>query len=84
MTKISIEISPTGTIDEVIPQGGTAPIPVRLWKGTDMNGTEVHAWVAVVQPQTHDPVRSKPYLDSLKDMGFENKSGRVIDMRQII
>lgn len=47
---MKITLEPTATIDTV-----AGKIPARIWEGTTDAGVPVKAWVAVIQPQTHDP-----------------------------
>lgn len=47
---MKITLEATGTIDTI---GGS--VPARIWEGHTENGVHVKAWVALIQPQTHEP-----------------------------
>ena len=42
--------------------------PVRVWSGTDENGTPVEVFVRAVQPQTHDVERLAAFERELKEL----------------
>ena len=52
---MKIELEPTDDIylAEEITRGG--PVMLRRWEGKTADGVPVHAYIAVVSPQTHDP-----------------------------
>lgn len=58
--KLSLE--PTGIIETV---RGT---PCRLWTGRSEDGTPVHAYIATLQPQTHDPERLAAFAAALEEV----------------
>lgn len=37
----------------------------RRWEGSDEDGTPVHAWVQMVQPQTHNEYRLRSFEEKL-------------------
>ncbi|WP_449255155.1 hypothetical protein [Bosea sp. (in: a-proteobacteria)] len=59
---MKLTLEPTGIIETV---EGT---PCRLWTGADENGTPVHAYVATMQPQTHDPERLAAFAAALEEV----------------
>lgn len=42
--------------------------PVRIWTGTDENGTEVRVLVRAVQPLTHDAARLQAFETELREL----------------
>ena len=47
----------------------------RLWKGNDQDGTDVHAYLCVVQPQTHDPKRLQRFDRALQELSPSKRAG---------
>ena len=45
---MQIRLEPTGIIETV------NGVPCRLWRGFTDKNVDVKAWIATVQPQTHD------------------------------
>ncbi len=64
---MKLTLEPTATLDTV--QG----VPCRQWKGTTEDGIEVIAWIATVQPQTHDAEKLKAFEQQLKDMPYRRE-----------
>ena len=52
----------------------------RVRTGTNEAGTEVRAWIAVVQPQTHDEARCAAFAAALRELPRPNRA-TVFDMR---
>lgn len=46
---MKITLEPTATVDTI--QG---KVQARIWVGATEGGIPVKAWIAVIQPQTHD------------------------------
>jgi hypothetical protein len=57
---MKLTISPT-TVIELI-EG----VPCRRWEGVSDAGTPVHAWVRMLQPQTHDEAALAAFERELK------------------
>lgn len=51
--KLTLESTADIYLAEELSRGG--PVVVRKWIGTTDDGVPVHAYIAVVSPQTHDP-----------------------------
>jgi hypothetical protein len=51
--KLTLESTTDIYLAEELSRGG--PVMVRLWTGVTDDGVPVHAYIAVVSPQTHDP-----------------------------
>jgi hypothetical protein len=60
---MKLTLTPTATIDTV---GGT--IPARIWEGTTDAGVPVKAWIAVLQPQTHNEALLAEFNRELKEV----------------
>ncbi len=56
----------------------------RLWAGTDADGTDVHAYIAAVSPQTYDPERLESFDRTLEVLPTPAKSPDIIDLRFVI
>jgi hypothetical protein len=54
--EMKITLEETETIATI---GGS--VPARIWKGHTENGVPVKAWVALIQPQTHDAEAHKQF-----------------------
>lgn len=74
---MKLTLEPTRAIESV---NGT---PCRVWVGITEEGTEVKAWVACVQPQTHDAERLSTFDRTLKALPYPEPS-IAIDLRFII
>lgn len=57
-----LTLTPTAEIARV---NGTE---CRVWTGRNEAGTEVRAWIAVVQPQTHDEARCAAFEAALREL----------------
>lgn len=60
-------LEPTDRIESV--QG----VPHRVWRGFSADGVEVLAWVATIQPQTHEPEKLAAFDAALKDMPYRRE-----------
>ena len=58
---MKITVEATATIDTL--QG---KIPARIWQGQTDTGVPVKVWIAVIEPQTHDPVLTAQFEQELK------------------
>lgn len=47
--------------------------PCRVWEGRTEDGTPVKAWVAILQPQTHDPERLAAFEAALREMPYRRE-----------
>jgi hypothetical protein len=66
--------------DEIaVVNGGQA----RVWIGETEDGTPVKAWIATIQPQTHDPARLKAFDEQLREMRCSPRS-EIFDLRLLI
>lgn len=74
---MKLTLSPTATVQDV---NGT---PCRLWIGNDETGLAVHAWVALVQPQSADKAHEARYAAALREVGVSH-SIRAIDARFVV
>ncbi len=59
---LKLTIEPTADFDSV------GDVIVRIWTGHDESGTEVKLWIAMVQPQTHDPERLAAFEAALHEL----------------
>lgn len=57
---MKLTLEPTAKIDHINGQ------PHRVWTGTTDQGVPVHAWIAAVSPQTHDPEANALFDRELK------------------
>lgn len=73
--KLSLE--PTDRVETV--QG----TPCRVWSGITDAGTPVLAFVAVVQPQTHDPEQLAAFEATLREMPYRRELVS-FDLRMVI
>jgi hypothetical protein len=64
---VKLSLQPTGDIERV--QG----IPCRVWIGETDAGVPVKAWVAIVQPQTHDEGQLAAFEAALKEMPYRRE-----------
>lgn len=64
---MELRLSPTDRIERV--QG----TPCRVWSGKTDEGTAVLAFVAVVQPQTHDPDKLAAFEAALREMPYRRE-----------
>lgn len=64
---MKLALEPTDRIENV---RGT---PCRVWQGATEDGTPVLAYVAVVQPQTHDPDRLAAFERELREMPYRRE-----------
>ena len=62
---MKLNLEPTGRIETV---EGT---PCRIWTGTTDGGVPVHAYIAVIQPQTHDPDAIATFEAALEEVPYE-------------
>ncbi|MFT4012321.1 MAG: hypothetical protein QM682_02750 [Paracoccus sp. (in: a-proteobacteria)] len=69
--KLTIEPTP-----EIITVDGC---PVRIWIGTDENGTQVRVFVRAVSPQTHDQALLEAFEQELRALPMLKPA--VIDYR---
>jgi hypothetical protein len=60
---MKITVEATGTIDTI-----KGPIMARIWEGHTESGIPVKAWIAVVQPQTHDEAALAEFDRQLKEI----------------
>jgi hypothetical protein len=74
---MKITLEPTGIVERV--QG----TPCRKWIGATDTGTPVHAWIAVVQPQTHDAAALAEFERALREVKLERQLVS-IDYRLVI
>ncbi|NWG24565.1 MAG: hypothetical protein HXY30_09185 [Pseudorhodoplanes sp.] len=64
---MKITLEATGTVERV--QG----TPCRKWIGATDAGTKVHAWIAIVQPQTHDAAALAAFERELSEVKLERQ-----------
>lgn len=64
---MKITLEATGTVERV--QG----TPCRKWIGATDSGTPVHAWIAIVQPQTHDAAALAAFERALCEVKLERQ-----------
>lgn len=64
---MKLALEPTDRIERV---EGT---PCRVWTGTTEAGTPVLAWIAILQPQTHDPDQLAAFDAALRDMPYRRE-----------
>lgn len=64
---MKLTLEPTDRIERV---EGT---PCRIWSGTTECGTPVLAYVAVLQPQTHDPNELAAFEAELREMPYRRE-----------
>lgn len=57
--------------------------PCRIWTGTDDAGTEIRAWIAVVQPQTHDEGLLAAFEAELRALP-QPRTAVSVDMRFVV
>ncbi len=74
--KLSLE--PTDEIERV---NGTL---CRKWKGTTDLGTPVMAWIAIIQPQTHEPERLQEFEEQLRELPPARREPVSFDIRMAI
>lgn len=74
---MQLTLDPTAEITTV---DGT---PCRVWTGTDAAGTEVRAWVAVVQPQTDDAVHLAAFEAELRALPAP-RTAVSVDLRFVV
>ncbi len=60
---MKVVLEATATVDTV---GGK--ISARIWEGTTDAGIPVKAWIAVIQPQTHDEAALTEFAKALKEV----------------
>ena len=60
---MKITLEATDTIDTV--QG---KVQARIWEGQTESGVPIKAWIAVVQPQTHDADKLAQFDRELKEV----------------
>lgn len=60
---MKITVEATSTVDSV--QG---KILARIWSGTTESGVPVKAWIAVIQPQTHDEAALTQFARELREV----------------
>lgn len=75
---MKITIEATGTVDTI---AGT--VQARMWAGKTESGVPVQAWIAVIQPQTHDEAALKEFERELKEVAAK-RSLVSCDIRMII
>lgn len=64
---MNIVLAPTTVIERV--QG----VECRRWIGETDAGTHVHAWIALLQPQTHDAAALAVFEAQLKEVKVERQ-----------
>lgn len=64
---MKITLQPTGDFERV---EGT---PCRVWTGETDAGVPIKAWVAIVQPQTHDEAQLAAFEATLKEMPYRRE-----------
>lgn len=64
---MNLSLSPTGAIERV--QG----TPCRVWIGATEEGVPVKVWIAIVQPQTHDPAKLAAFEAALKELPYQRE-----------
>lgn len=64
---MKLTLEPTADIERV--QG----VPHRVWRGRTDRGVEVLAWIAIVQPQTHDPEALAAFERELEAMPYRRE-----------
>ena len=64
---MKLTLEPTDRIERV---EGT---PCRVWSGTTDRGVSILAYVAVVQPQTHDPDQLAAFEKDLREMPYRRE-----------
>ncbi len=75
---MKITIEPTATIEMV---NGTM---CRLWTGETDKGVPMHAYIAVVQPQTHDAEAIADFERALIERQAESRQAVIFDTRFVI
>lgn len=60
---MKLTIEATATVDTV---GGK--IPARIWTGTTESGIPIKAWIALIQPQTHDETALAEFAREMKEV----------------
>jgi hypothetical protein len=60
---MKITLEATATVDTI---GGK--IQARIWTGTTESGIPVKAWVALIQPQTHDEAVAAEFASELREV----------------
>lgn len=56
----------------------------RLWKGTTEGGVPVHAYIAIVSPQTHDAAVAEIFAAELNAMPEPRVTGVTYDLRFLV
>ena len=75
---MEITLRATGQVDTI---GGR--IQARIWEGTTESGVPVRAWIAVIQPQTHDEAQLATFDAELKSVPYERRLAS-FDMRLVL
>lgn len=60
---MKITLEPTATVDTI-----DGKVQARIWEGTTETGIPVKAWVAVIQPQTHDEAALAEFRRLMKEV----------------
>ncbi|GJD92873.1 hypothetical protein [Methylobacterium iners] len=69
---MKLTLEPTGQLELV--QG----TPCRVWSGTTDTGLQVLAWVATVQPQTHDLGKLMAFEEELIEMPYRREAAGIV------
>ena len=73
-----ITLEATATVDTV--QG---KVPARIWVGQTESGVPVKAWIAVIQPQTHDETALAEFAREMKEVPAKRELS-TFDIRLVI
>lgn len=75
---MKLTLEPSQTVDTI---NGTTQ--ARIWTGVTDQGVRVKAWIAVVQPQTHDEGQLKAFDAALQEVKADRRPTS-FDLRIII